>query len=166
MRERTLVLIKPDAVVNYHIGDIISRYEKEKFDIVAMRMLEMDDCIASKHYAEHVGKPYYQRLVDFMASDRIVALVVEGENAIERVRELHGKTDPNLAQPGTIRSDFALSKTVNTVHASDSPANAEREVHVFLVKQKSIYLTMISTLAYIMVIDKRRKYVYLYKNRG
>lgn len=93
MRERTLVLIKPDAVVNYHIGDIISRYEKEKFDIVAMRMLEMDDCIASKHYAEHVGKPYYQRLVDFMTSDRIVALVVEGENAIERVRELHGKTD-------------------------------------------------------------------------
>lgn len=139
MRERTLVLIKPDAVVNYHIGDIISRYEKEKFDIVAMRMLEMDDCIASKHYAEHVGKPYYQRLVNFMASDRIVALVVEGENAIERVRELHGKTDPNLAQPGTIRSDFALSKTVNTVHASDSPANAEREVHVFF-SETEIYI--------------------------
>ena len=126
MIQRTLVLIKPDAVVNYHIGNIIDRYEREKFDIVAMRMLEMDDCIASKHYAEHVGKPYYQRLVDFMATDRIVALVVEGENVIERVREIHGKTDPAQAKPGTIRADFALSKTVNSVHASDSPESAER----------------------------------------
>ncbi len=131
MRERTLVLIKPDAVVNRHIGNIIERYENEGFDIVAMRMLEMDDCIASKHYAEHIGKPYYQRLVDFMASDRIVALVVEGENVIERVRAINGKTDPKQAVPGTIRADFALSKTVNTVHASDSPQSAEREVHVF-----------------------------------
>ena len=98
--------LKPhDVLFPIKLLDGYTTYEKEKFDIVAMRMLEMDDCIASKHYAEHVGKPYYQRLVDFMASDRIVALVVEGENAIERVRELHGKTDPNLAQPGTIRSE-------------------------------------------------------------
>ena len=131
MKQRTLVLIKPDAVVNRHIGNIVERYENEGFDIVAMRMLEMDDCIASKHYAEHIGRPYYQRLVDFMASDRIVALVVEGENAIERVRAINGKTDPKLATPGSIRSDFALSKTVNTVHASDSVENAEREIHVF-----------------------------------
>lgn len=139
MRERTLVLIKPDAVVNFHIGNIISRYEKERFDIVAMRMLEMDTCIASKHYCEHVGRPYYERLVDFMESDRIVALVVEGENVIARVRELHGTTDPNLAKPGTIRADFALSKTVNAVHASDSVESAEREVHVFF-SESEIYI--------------------------
>ena len=107
MIQRTLVLIKPDAVVNFHIGDIINRYEREKFDIVAMRMLEMDDCIASKHYAEHIGRPYYQRLVDFMATDRIVALVGEGENVRQRERALHGKTDPTQAKPATIRADFA-----------------------------------------------------------
>ena len=131
MRERTLVLIKPDAVVNFHIGNIINRYEKEKFDIVAMRMLEMDACLASKHYAEHIGKPYYQKLVDFMQSDRLVAMVLEGDDVIARVRKLHGKTDPKLAEPGTIRADFAETKTANAVHASDSAANAEREVHVF-----------------------------------
>ena len=131
MMQRTLVLIKPDAVVRRHIGNIIDRYEKEDFDIVGMRMLEMDACLASKHYAEHIGKPYYQRLVDFMASGRIVAMVVEGEDVINRVREINGKTDPQLAKPGTIRSDFATSKTVNAVHASDSVENAEREIHVF-----------------------------------
>ncbi len=138
MRERTLVLIKPDAVVNFHIGNIIDRYEKEKFDIVAMRMLEMDSCIASKHYAEHIGKPYYDKLVEFMATDRLVALVVEGENVIQRVRKMHGSTDPQKAEPGTIRADFALSKTVNAVHASDSVENAEREVHVFF-SESEIY---------------------------
>ncbi len=138
MRERTLVLIKPDAVVNFHIGNIIDRYEKEKFDIVAMRMLEMDSCIASKHYAEHIGKPYYDKLVEFMATDRLVALVVEGENVIQRVRKMHGSTDPKKAEPGTIRADFALSKTVNAVHASDSVENAEREVHVFF-SESEIY---------------------------
>lgn len=139
MKERTLVLIKPDAVVNRHVGNIINRYEAEGFDIVAMRMLEMDDCIASKHYMEHIGRPYYERLVAFMATDRIVALVLEGENVIARVRELHGNTDPAKAQPGTIRGDFALSKTVNTVHASDSPESAEREVHVFF-SEVEIYI--------------------------
>lgn len=131
-----------------------------------MRMLEMDDCIASKHYAEHVGKPSYQRLVDFMASDRIVALVVEGENAIERVRELHGKTDPNLAQPGTILC--FIFKTVNTVHASDSPANAEREVHVFF-SEAEIYMPnhdIDFTLAYIMVIDKKEKICLFVQKQG
>lgn len=131
MKERTLVLIKPDAVTNFHIGNIIDRYEKEKMDIVAMRMLEMDACLASKHYMEHIGKPYYGRLVDFMQSDRLVALVLEGEDVIARVRKLHGKTDPKEAAPGTIRADFAETKTANAVHASDSPASAEREVHVF-----------------------------------
>ena len=114
MIQRTLVLIKPDAVVNYHIGNIIDRYEREKFDIVAMRMLEMDDCIASKHYAEHVGKPYYQRLVDFMATDRIVALVVEGENVIERRPDVHA----------VARCDLLL-ETVVLVHRCDLVVAAE-----------------------------------------
>lgn len=139
MQERTLVLIKPDAVVNFHIGNIIARYEKEKFDIVALRMLEIDSCIASKHYKDHVGKPYYDKLVEFMQEDRVVALVLEGEDVIKRVRNLHGSTDPSLAKPGSIRADFALSKTVNAVHASDSVENAEREVHVFF-SESEIYI--------------------------
>ncbi len=129
--EKTLVLIKPDAFAKHHSGDIIKRYEQEGFRIVGMKLLKMDERLASIHYAEHIGRPYYNDLVGFMISAPLIAMVLEGENAIERVRELHGKTNPAEAAEGTIRKLFATSGSRNAVHASDSPENAQREIHIF-----------------------------------
>ncbi len=129
--EKTLVLIKPDAFAKHHSGDIIKRYEQEGFRIVGMKLLKMDERLASIHYAEHIGRPYYNDLVSFMTSAPLIAMVLEGENAIERVRELHGKTNPAEAAEGTIRKLFATSGSRNAVHASDSPENAQREIHIF-----------------------------------
>lgn len=129
--EKTLVLIKPDAVKKHHIGDIIKRYEIEGFKILAVKMLKMDERLASKHYEEHIGRPYYEDLVGFMTSAPIVALVLEGENAIAAIRKLHGKTNPAEAEEGTIRKLYAESGSRNAVHASDSPENAKREISIF-----------------------------------
>ncbi len=129
--EKTLVLIKPDAFGNGHTGDILQIYEKEGFRIAAMKLMQMDKKIAAKHYAEHVGKPFYDGLVEFMTSGPIVAMVLEGENVIQRVRDLNGKTNPKDAAEGTIRKRFAEDGRRNAVHASDSLESAEREIHVF-----------------------------------
>ena len=131
MIEETLVLIKPDAVKAAHIGDIITIYEKNKLEIVKMRMLTMTKEIAAKHYEEHIGRPYYEELEKFMTSGKIVAMILKGEDAIKRVREINGKTDPNEAAEGTIRKLYAESKQHNAVHASDSPENAKREIAIF-----------------------------------
>lgn len=131
MKESTLVLIKPDAFAKHYTGDIIKRYEEAGLEIQAMKMLQMTDTLAAKHYQEHVGRPYYGDLSSFMTSAPLVALVLAGENAIQKVRDLHGKTDPAEAAAGTIRKDFAESKSRNAVHASDSPESAEREIHIF-----------------------------------
>lgn len=131
MKESTLVLIKPDAFAKHYTGDIIKRYEEAGLEIQAMKMLQMTKTLAAKHYQEHVGRPYYEDLSSFMTSAPLVALVLAGENAIQRVRDLHGKTDPAEAAEGTIRKDFAESKSCNAVHASDSPESAEREIHIF-----------------------------------
>ncbi|MBO6305155.1 MAG: nucleoside-diphosphate kinase [Selenomonadaceae bacterium] len=129
--EETLVLIKPDAVKAAHIGEIITIYEKNKLEIVKMRMLTMTKEIAAKHYEEHIGRPYYEELEKFMTSGKIVAMILKGEDAIKRVREINGKTDPNEAADGTIRKLYAESKQHNAVHASDSPENAKREIAIF-----------------------------------
>ena len=131
MIEETLVLIKPDAVKAAHIGEIIAIYEKNKLEIVKMRMLTMTKEIAAKHYEEHIGRPYYEDLEKFMTSGKIVAMILKGEDAIKRVREINGKTDPNEAADGTIRKLYAESKQHNAVHASDSPENAKREIAIF-----------------------------------
>lgn len=129
--EKTLVLIKPDAFQEGHTGDIIRIYEKEGFRIVAMKLLQMTRKLAAKHYEEHIGRPYYNDLESFMTSAPIVAMVLEGEDAISRVRKLNGKTDPAEAEEGTIRKLYAKSGSRNAVHASDSPENAAREIHIF-----------------------------------
>jgi len=129
--EKTLVLIKPDAFDKHYSGDIIKRYEQEGFRIVAMKLLKMDERLASIHYAEHIGRLYYQDLVGFMTSGPLIAMVLEGENAIARVREINGKTNPAEAAEGTIRKQFAASGRRNAVHASDSPASAKREISIF-----------------------------------
>ena len=129
--EKTLVLIKPDAFKSHHTGDIIKRYEDEGLQLLAMRMMMMTKAVAAKHYEEHIGRPYYAELESFMTSGPIVAMVLAGDNAIAKVRELNGKTDPKEAAPGTIRQLYAESKGCNAVHASDSPVSAAREIHIF-----------------------------------
>ena len=129
--EKTLVLIKPDAVRGKHIGDIVKIYEEKGLRIRAMKMLQMDEKLASKHYEEHIGRPYYEDLMGFMTSGPIIAMVLEGEGAIANVRAINGKTNPAEADEGTIRRLYAASGSRNAVHASDSPENAAREISIF-----------------------------------
>ena len=126
--EKSLVLIKPDAVRAKHIGDIIKIYEEKGLEILAMKMLKMDEKLASKHYEEHIGRDYYDDLMGFMTSGPIVAMVLQGEGAIANVRAINGKTNPDQAAEGTIRKLYAASGSRNAVHASDSPENAKREI--------------------------------------
>jgi nucleoside-diphosphate kinase len=129
--ERTLSIIKPDAVGKNVIGDIVSRFEKGGLRVVAMKMLQLDEKSAGGFYAEHEGKPFFADLMEFMTSGPVIVQVLEGENAIAKNRELMGATNPAEADAGTIRSDFAKSIDANAVHGSDSPASAEREVSYF-----------------------------------
>ena len=131
MMEKTLVLIKPDAVQKHHIGDIICRYEQEGFRIIAMKLMQMTKKVAARHYEEHIGRHYYDDLEEFMTSAPIVAMVLEGEDAIARVRKINGKTNPAEADEGTIRKLFAESAGRNAVHASDSAESAAREIAIF-----------------------------------
>lgn len=131
MVESTLVLIKPDAFKKGYTGQIITRYEQNGLTLRAMKLMKMTPELAAKHYEEHVAKPFYPELADFMTSAPLVAMVLSGEGAIAKVRELNGATNPEKADKGTIRADFAESMTCNAVHASDSPASAAREIHVF-----------------------------------
>jgi len=129
--ERTLVLLKPDAVQRRLVGRIISRFEDKGLKIVGMKLMQVTRELAERHYAEHRGKPFFSELVSFITSSPIVAMVVEGPGAISEVRRLMGKTNPREAAPGTIRGDWGLSITMNLVHGSDSPASAAREIPIF-----------------------------------
>ena len=129
--QRTLVLLKPDAIHRGLAGEIISRLERRGLRIAALRMLRVDEDLASRHYAEHTQKPFYRTLVDFITSTPIIATVMEGPNAVEIVRSTMGATDPRNAAPGTIRGDYALYITQNLIHGSDSPESAAREIALF-----------------------------------
>ena len=131
MTERTLVLLKPDAVRRKLIGEIISRFEKKRFDIVALRILTFDEELVNKHYEEHIRKEFFPRLKKFIMSGPTVAAVIEGDDAINSVRKMVGATDPRDASPGTIRGDLATEMPQNLVHASDSPARAQKELALF-----------------------------------
>ena len=134
--ERTLVLIKPDAVGDKHIGDIIKIYEEAGLEIEALKLMRMDNKIAAKHYVEHITRPYYAELEEFMTSGNIVAMVIAGKDAISKVRKLNGATDPNEAEDGTVRKLYAKSKGMNAVHASDSDESAHREIAIFFNAQE------------------------------
>lgn len=129
--ERTLVLVKPDGVKRGLMGRIVSRFEEKGLKVVAARMLPVPPELAARHYAEHHGKPFYPGLVQHITSGPVLALAVEGRSAIAVVRLLVGATNPQTAAPGTIRGDWALGITPNLVHASDSPASAERELGLY-----------------------------------
>ncbi len=129
--QRTLVLCKPDSVQRGLVGRIVARFEDKGFKIVGLRMLHVDERLAHTHYQEHVEKPFFPELVSFITSSPIVAMAIEGENAVEVVRGIMGVTNPQNAVPGTIRGDFGLNLTKNLVHGSDSLASAEHELALF-----------------------------------
>jgi nucleoside-diphosphate kinase len=129
--ERTLVLIKPDAIQRGLAGEIISRLERRGLRIVAMKMMRLDQSLAHRHYAEHREKPFFPSLVQFITSAPLIACVMEGPHAIEVVRQTMGATDPKKAAPGTIRGDLGLDITHNLIHGSDSPQTAQREIALF-----------------------------------
>ena len=133
--EKTLILVKPDGVARGLVGEVISCIEAKGYAIDSLRMLQADRALLEKHYAEHVGKPFYEPLVEFMMSGPIVAIVASGNRVIEGFRSLAGVTDPTVAAPGTIRGDLARdqgTKVVqNIVHGSDSPESAAREIQIF-----------------------------------
>jgi nucleoside-diphosphate kinase len=129
--ERTLVLVKPDGVRRGLIGEVVSRLERKGLRIVAMEMRTLGRDTAEQHYGEHVGKAFFEPLVEFITSGPLVALIVEGPRAVEATRTLMGATDPVKAAPGSLRSDFALEIEQNLVHGSDSVASAEREIGIF-----------------------------------
>ena len=129
--ERTLSIIKPDAVANNVIGQIMARFEGAGLKIVAARMLRLSREDAEGFYAVHRARPFFKDLVDFMISGPVVVQVLEGENAIAKNREIMGATDPKKAAPGTIRADFAESIEANTVHGSDAPETAAKEIAYF-----------------------------------
>jgi len=132
MSDRTLVLLKPDAVERKLVGQIVSRFEQKNLDIVAMDIRTLDADTLARHYEEHVGKGFYDDLVEFMSRGPVVAMVVEGpEDTWEVVRTMMGTTNPAKAAPGTIRGDFGILFTENLVHGSDSLASAEREIGIF-----------------------------------
>lgn len=128
--EQTLVLIKPDGVQRGLIGEIITRYEHKGLKIVAMKMLQLPRVAAEALYAPHRGKSFYDLLINFMTSAPIVALAIEGQNAVELVRILNGDTNPKKSEPGSIRGDFSIDISHNVVHASDTPKTAERELEI------------------------------------
>jgi nucleoside-diphosphate kinase len=129
--ERTLVLIKPDAVERRLIGQIIAIYERKGLEIAALKMLTPSREIAETHYLEHKEKPFFKELVAFLTRGKLCALIIEGDNAIKTVRKINGATDPSEAETGTIRGLFALSKSENMVHASDSAESAAREIKIW-----------------------------------
>jgi len=129
--ERSLVLIKPDAVQAGLGGVIISRLEKLGLKMVALKMLRMDKDLAERHYAVHKDKPFFENLVSYITSAPIIAIVFEGEGAVGMIRKAMGATDPAKAEPGTIRADFGLNIERNAVHGSDSVETAEREIKLF-----------------------------------
>jgi len=129
--ERTLVLMKPDAMQRGLAGEVLSRLERRGLRIAALRLFQMDEAMARRHYGEHEGKPFYEGLISYITACPIIAAVLEGSDAVEVVRRTIGATNPAEAEPGTIRGDLALETGRNLIHGSDSPESAKREIVLF-----------------------------------
>lgn len=134
--ERTLIIIKPDAVQRGLIGEIVTRFERRGLRIAAMKLIHIDEPLARRHYAVHEGKPFYEPLIRYITSSPVVVIVLEGKNAIEIARRTMGATNPAEADPGTIRADFSLEIGRNLVHGSDGPETAAFEVPLFFTQEE------------------------------
>ena len=135
---RTLVLLKPDTIQRSLVGELVSRLEARGLKFVAMKLMRVTDELARRHYGEHVGKPFFDGLVAFITSGPIVAMVVEGLNAVSLVRATMGATDPSEAAPGTVRGDLAVSIGQNLIHGSDSQESAAREIDLFFTADELV----------------------------
>ena len=136
--EKSLVLIKPDAMQRGLAGEIVTRLERKGLKIIAMKMLQMDKNLAQRHYAIHKGKVFFDRLVDFITSSPTIAIVFQGKDAVDVIRRTMGETDPVKAQAGTIRGDFGLDIEHNLIHGSDSAENASKEIELFFSTEEII----------------------------
>ena len=134
--DRSLILVKPDAIERKSGGSILARFESQGLKIVGMKMLQVDEELATKHYEMHIGKAFFNDLLEYITSTPIIAAVLEGERAVEKIRNIMGATDPAKADPGTIRKDFGIDIQRNAVHGSDSPESAEREINLFFGKDQ------------------------------
>ena len=142
-KERTFVMIKPDAVQRGLIGEIITRFEKKGIKLIAMKLVQVDRELAEKHYGIHKGKPFFEPTVQYITSSPVVAMVLEGINAIEMVRNMMGKTNPQEANPGTIRGDYGQFIGRNIVHGSDGADTAEFEINLWFTKKEIAQYTRI-----------------------
>lgn len=136
--ERTLIIVKPDAVQRRLVGEIVQRFERRGLRIIAMKMIKIDDDLAERHYAEHKGKPFYEPLIRYITAAASVVMVLEGYKAISAVRRMLGATNPAEAEPGTIRADFAMQTRYNLVHGSDGLETAKREIGLFFAPEELI----------------------------
>jgi nucleoside-diphosphate kinase len=134
--QRSLVLIKPDAMKRQLAGAIIERFQQKGLKLIALKMMQVDNAMAKRHYGVHEGKPFFNSLIEYITSTPIVAIVFEGENAIELIRKTMGATDPAKAEKGSIRADFGIDIQNNAVHGSDSPENAAKEINMFFKKDE------------------------------
>ena len=134
--EQTLVLVKPDGVQRGLVGEVISRLERRGLKLVGLKLVQVDEALAGRHYAEHVDRPFFRGLVDFITSSPTVAMVWEAENAVSLARQTIGETDPVKSPPGTIRGDLGLNIGRNLVHGSDSAESAQREIGLFFQSQE------------------------------
>ena len=136
--QRTFVMLKPDAVQRGYIGEIITRLERCGLKLIAMKFMMVSEELAQKHYAEHIGKPFYPKLVSYITSGPVVPMIWEGTNAIQMIRRILGETNPQNAAPGTIRADFGQEIGRNIIHGSDSEESAKREIYLFFTEPEMV----------------------------
>lgn len=137
-RQRTFVLLKPDAIERRLVGELIRRLERKNLNLIAMKLMYVDKTLAERHYAEHREKPFFKELIGFITKGPVVTMVVEGPQAITVVRQMMGATNPFQATSGTIRGDFGLDLTANLIHGSDSPESAKKEIERFFQPEEII----------------------------
>lgn len=134
--EKTLIILKPDAVQRRLAGKILSRFEEKGFQIIGLKMIQITESVARKHYASHEGKDFFEPLVRYTSSSPVIVLALKGKNVVEIARKMMGATFGSRAEPGTIRGDYAVSNRFNLIHGSDSPAAAENEINTFFRKEE------------------------------
>jgi len=137
--EQTLIILKPDCMENRHVGEVLKRFETSGFDIVACKMMQLDDAMLNIHYAHHADKPYFPEIADFMKRRPVLALILQGPDVVKRVRDLLGPTDSSVAPKGSIRGDLGRTRMENIAHASDTVESAQEEIERFFNKKTEIF---------------------------